>query len=160
VETLELLEELLLEYGGTVLLVSHDRAFVNNVVTSTLVFENEGRIAGYAGGYDDWLIQRPENESADKFQPASRKGKKKAGSSAGKKKMGYMEKRELEALPEQIEALENRQQELFETLSAQDFYKQSSDAIASVKTELAQVQAELDRAFVRWEELEGKSLKS
>ena len=155
VETLELLEELLLDYGGTVLLVSHDRAFVNNVVTSTLVFEGDGRIEGYAGGYDDWLIQRPAEALQKPDKPAARPGKKTAPpAKPTQKKLGYMEKRELEALPGQIESLEARQQELFQTMSDPDFYRQGGERIAGVKNELARVEKDLEDAFVRWEALE------
>lgn len=155
VETLELLEELLLDYSGTVLLVSHDRAFVNNVVTSTLVFEGDGRIEGYAGGYDDWLIQRPAEVVPKPDKPAAEPGKKTAPpAKPARRKLGYMEKRELEALPERIETLESRQQELFQTMSDPDFYRQDGDRIAGVKNELARVEQDLEDAFIRWEALE------
>jgi ATP-binding cassette subfamily F protein uup len=155
VETLELLEELLLEYSGTVLLVSHDRTFVNNVVTSTLVFEGPGRIEGYAGGYDDWLIQRPAEVTPKPDKPAPDKAKKiTVPVDPVRKKLGYMDKRELEALPGRIEALEARQQELFTTMSDPDFYRQDGERIAIVKNELAEVEKDLEAAFVRWEALE------
>jgi ATP-binding cassette subfamily F protein uup len=155
VETLELLEELLLDYKGTVLLVSHDRTFINNVVTSTLVFEKEGKIEGYAGGYDDWLVQRPEAGREPKIRSSLEKQAQKAvASTKSKKKLSYMEQRELDALPGQIEALERRQQKLFETLSAEDFYKQPGETIASVKNELSQVESDLEKAYERWEALE------
>jgi ATP-binding cassette subfamily F protein uup len=155
VETLELLEELLLDYSGTVLLVSHDRAFVNNVVTSTLVFEGDGRIEGYAGGYDDWLIQRPDQAASKPDKPSARRGKKAAlPAKPAPKKLGYMEKRELETLPGRIESLETRQQELFQTMSDPDFYRQDGERIAEVKNELTRVEKDLEDAFVRWEVLE------
>ena len=155
VETLELLEELLLDYSGTVLLVSHDRAFVNNVVTSTLVFEGDGRIEGYAGGYDDWLIQRPVEAAPKPDRPAAPRDKKTAPpAKPARKKLGYMEKRELEALPGRIESLETRQQELFQTMSDPDFYRQAGERIAGIKNELARVEKDLEAAFVRWEALE------
>jgi ATP-binding cassette subfamily F protein uup len=155
VETLELLEELLLDYSGTVLLVSHDRAFVNNVVTSTLVFEGDGRIEGYAGGYDDWLIQRPAEALQKPDKPAARRSKKTAPPpKPARKKLGYMEKRELEALPGRIESLEARQQELFQTMSDPEFFRQDGERIAGVKNELARVEKDLEDAFARWEALE------
>jgi ATP-binding cassette subfamily F protein uup len=155
VETLELLEALLLEYDGTVLVVSHDRAFINQVVTSTLVFEGDGRVQGYAGGYDDWLIQRPTASEAPAERPA-RSSEKRAVSPPvdAPKKLGYMQQRELAALPAKIEALEARQKELFRIMSDPDFYRDAGDAIAAVKQELAGVERELERAFARWETLE------
>jgi ATP-binding cassette subfamily F protein uup len=155
VETLELLEELLLDYAGTILLVSHDRAFINNVVTSTLVFEAPGRLEAYAGGYDDWLSQRPAIEATPPQSPTPAKGSRPGPTpSATRKKLGYMEQRELASLPATIEALEARQQELFETMSAVDFYRQEGDRIAAVKQDLAKVEQDLEQAFARWETLE------
>ncbi len=155
VETLELLEELLLGYSGTVLLVSHDRTFVNNVVTSTLVFEGLGQIEGYAGGYDDWLSQRREIAAPKTEKPSSGKAKKTVPSPATtQKKLGYMEKRELESLPGRIETLEARQQELFQIMSAADFYRQDGERITAVKHELERLEQELESAFIRWEDLE------
>jgi ABC transport system ATP-binding/permease protein len=155
VETLELLEALLLNYHGTVLLVSHDRTFINNVVTSTLVFEGPGRIQGYAGGYDDWLFQRPtgiapkpEKTQADKPPKAVRPQE------ASRKKLGYMQNRELASLPGRIETLEVRQQELFKIMSAPDFYRQDGESISAVKEELTQLEQDLEGAFARWQELE------
>ena len=157
VETLELLEELLLGYSGTVLLVSHDRTFVNNVVTSTLVFEGPGQIEAYAGGYDDWLTQRPEKDAPKPEKSLPGKSKKTASPPAApRKKIGYMEKRELESLPSRIENLEVRQQELFQIMSDPDFYRLDGERIAAVKNELAQVEDQLERAFDRWETLEAR----
>ena len=158
VETLELLEELLLEYRGTVLLVSHDRAFVNNVVTSTLVFEAPGRIVAFAGGYDDWLSQRVRIDQPDRKTSADHKAVPRENPSAGvPKKLGYMQQRELDALPGRIESLESRQEELFRFMSAEDFYHQDGQRIADAKRELAQVEQDLEKAFTRWEELEAFS---
>ena len=157
VETLELLEELLLEFAGTVLLVSHDRAFINNVVTSTLVFEGPGRIQGYAGGYDDWLTQRPAPAPDETPKRPDKKSVAPVRPAAdAPKKLGYMEKRELDALPGRIESLELRQEELFQVMSQPDFYRQESDQIAEVKSQLAQVEQELEQAFLRWEALEAR----
>jgi ABC transport system ATP-binding/permease protein len=155
VETLELLEELLLEFSGTVLLVSHDRTFINNVVTSTLVFEGPGRIEGYAGGYDDWLLQRPGKTLPAAEKPGSEKSKNKTPPpSAAPKKLGYMQQRELDALPGRIESLEARQQELFQIMSAPEFYRREVERIAALKQELDQVEQALEKAFARWEVLE------
>jgi len=153
-ETLELLEELIFEYQGTLLLVSHDRAFLNNVVTSTIVFEGNGQVVEYIGGYDDWLSQRPqgaterlpEKNGPKKAQPKPR--------SRPSQKLGYMQKREMQDLPQKIEALESKQKELFAILSDPLFYKTEKDEIARVKSDLDRVEGEIETAYRRWEELE------
>ena len=150
VETLELLEELLFQYKGTLLLVSHDRAFLNNVVTSTLVFEGEGRITAYAGGYDDWLSQKPVPAATvkeEKTKPEKRK-------SSQDKRLGYMEKRELETLPQLIDQLETEQENLYAVVSEPLFYKKEKEEIAAVKARMEQVASEIDRAYMRWEWLD------
>jgi ATP-binding cassette subfamily F protein uup len=152
VETLELLEELLLNYDGTLLLVSHDRAFLNNVVTGTLAFEGEGVIGQYPGGYDDWLDQRPEPE---KEAPKNRNKKPSHPKAAKVRKLGYMEKRELDALPKKIEALEAEQQELFTAVSDPEFHKKTHTEIATLQSSLKAVEAEISGAYERWEILEG-----
>ncbi len=156
VETLELLEERLLDFHGTVILVSHDRSFINNVVTSTLVFEGPGQVEGYAGGYDDWIAQRTVAPQAITKRSTTKRSKK-APANDRPKRLGYMEKRELAGLPEKIECLETRQNELFAFMSDPDFYKQDKDRIATVKDELAQVERELEDAFDRWEELDARA---
>ncbi|MEE8415663.1 MAG: ATP-binding cassette domain-containing protein [Desulfobacterales bacterium] len=152
-ETLELLEELLVDYKGTLLLVSHDRTFLNNVVTSTLAFEGDGRIVEYAGGYDDWLVQRSEAEVPPPEKKAGRKNSQRP-KPAKKSKLGFMEKRELKDLPQKIDALESEQQELYETLSDPLFYKKTKEAIRKVKTRLNEVDHGIDAAYRRWEALE------
>lgn len=153
VETLELLEELLLDYSGTLLLVSHDRAFINNVVTSSLVFEGNGRVREYAGGYDDWLAQRPAAPSDEK--PAAAKEKKSRPTAAkAAKKLSYKEERELEALPGLIEAMEAEQQSLFDAMAAPDFYQQQAAEITRIQTRLAELEQSLSLGYARWEELE------
>ncbi len=156
VETLELLEELLLDYQGTLLLVSHDRAFLNSVVTSTLVFEGEGRVAEYVGGYDDWLRQRPAAErtvakphkAATIAAPAVEKKETK------KAKLSYKEKRELEQLPDRIAELEAEQDTLQQQMADPGFYQQQSgEAIAQATERLEQLGSELEQAYERWEEL-------
>ena len=155
-ETLELLEELLLEYPGTLLLVSHDRSLLNNVVTSTLVFEGNGRVIEYAGGYDDWLVQRPEKENAPK--PTKNDGKKKPQKPETRKpaKLGYMQQRELTELPHKIDALESEQKELYAIMSDPLFYKKEKNEIARVKANLERVEKEIEAAYFRWEGLENK----
>ena len=156
-ETLELLEELLADFSGTVILVSHDRAFIDNVVTSTLVFEEGGNIQGYAGGYEDWLTQRPQPAQSEAPKTSTPKPSVAAKSPAAKtKKLGYMEKRELESLPARIEELEARQKALFEVMSAPDFYRQDSGHIATIKEELNRLEKDLEASYVRWEILEAK----
>jgi ATP-binding cassette subfamily F protein uup len=153
-ETLELLEELLVDYKGTLLLVSHDRTFLNNVVTSTLVFEGDGRIVEYAGGYDDWLVQRPEVKQAP--MPAKKVDRKnrERPKPAKKIKLGFKEKRELKDLPQQIETLESEQQKLYATLSDPRFYKKPKEEIRNVKTCLKDVEHNIETAYRRWEALE------
>jgi ATP-binding cassette subfamily F protein uup len=150
-ETLQLLEELLVEYSGTLLLVSHDRAFLNNVVTSTLVFEGEGRVKEFAGGYDDWLRQRPTVVSATVSNPASRA---EAPSPARPRKLSYRDQQELDRLPGLIEALETEQAELHRQMSDPAFFKRSGPEIAAATTRLTTLAAELATAFARWESLD------
>jgi ABC transport system ATP-binding/permease protein len=158
VETLELLEEVLLDYQGTLLLVSHDRAFLNNVVTRTLVFEGEGRVTAYAGGYDDWLVQRPRVAAgAGEAGTTERKpGPKNVPDFSGSKKhkRTFTEEYELIELPAKIEALEAEQQALFDAMATEDFYKQSKADITALRERLESVEAALKSAFARWEELE------
>jgi ATP-binding cassette subfamily F protein uup len=151
VETLELLEERLLDYTGTLLLVSHDRAFINNVVTSTLVFEGDGKINEYVGGYDDWLRQRqPEKK------PAVNKQEKTAERQPQRsRKLGYKEQRELDGLPAVIEQLENEQQALHTQMADPAFFKQDGEVIAQGQARLLEVEQALEQAYARWEELEG-----
>lgn len=159
IETLELLEELLLDYKGTLLLVSHDREFINNVVTSTMVFNGTGVIEEYVGGYEDWLRQRPEpsqeiseDVKSDKLTaPAS---SNKEPQESGKKKLSYKLQRELESLPKQIETLEGEIGAITQLLADNDFYSQPKDVIAAKQQELTQLQQSLEVCFQRWEELE------
>ncbi|MES9960096.1 MAG: ATP-binding cassette domain-containing protein [Sedimenticola sp.] len=152
-ETLELLEELLLEYQGTLLLVSHDRAFLNNVVTSCLVFEGEGRVNEYVGGYDDWLRQRqPVIEEKPVSKPQSAPKAEKPRSKP--RKLSYKDQRELEALPKRIEELETRLDELQNRMADPAFYQQEGGVIAEAKASMETLEAELSEAFERWESLE------
>ncbi len=158
VETLELLEDLLLQYSGTVLLVSHDRAFFNNVVTSTYVFEDNGVIGKYVGGYDDWLRQRPQPaciETKPETPPARRKIKHRQASTV--KKLSFKEKHELESLPAQIETLETEQQTIYAQLADPVFYKESGAAVSGAKNRMEQIEHELPLMYARWETLEDRS---
>jgi len=153
-ETLELLEELIFEYQGTLLLVSHDRAFLNNVVTSTIVFEGNGQAIEYVGGYDDWLSQRPQGATeqlSEKNGPKKARPKPKTRPS---QKLGYMQQREMQELPQKIEALESKQKELFAILSDPLFYKKEKEEIAGVKADFERVEGEIEDTYHRWEELE------
>ncbi|WP_133498812.1 ATP-binding cassette domain-containing protein [Cognatilysobacter terrigena] len=157
VETLELLEELLGDYAGTLLLVSHDRDFLDNVVTSTLVMEGDGRVGDYVGGYTDWLRQKPTLESRG-VKPEASKAAPVASTSAvapAKRKLSYKETRELEALPGRIETLEGDVARLTGALSDPSFYTRDAAAITAHNAELARAQAELDAAYARWSELDG-----
>ncbi len=161
-ETLSLLEERLLSYSGTILLVSHDRAFLDNVVTSTLVFENDGWLREYVGGYDDWLRERretavPEEPRAPKKaeQPAKAIPPARAKPSRATRKLSFKETRELESLPHRIEALEAEQTEIIAALSSSEFYAGSDSAqVASTSARLGTLHVELDEAYSRWAELE------
>jgi len=162
VETLELLEDLLLNFNGTIILVSHDRAFLNNVVTSTFVIDETGHVHDYVGNYDDAMRQR-EAESLNKIksQPSNlsnEKIKKKNKSLAEKKpeKLSYKDQRELQDLPVRIEQLETALETLHQQLADPEFYKSTPEFIAQTNDQLGQYQHELDQAFKRWEVLENK----
>ena len=153
IETLELLEELLMDYSGTLILVSHDRAFLNNVVTSTIVLEGEGEVNEYPGGYDDWLSQR---KSVALIGPEKRKNvaTEKAEKPRSPGKLSNKETRELEALPAKIEELEWEQKKLCDLLADPDFYKREPQEIAEARARSESVAVELVEAYRRWEELE------
>ncbi len=159
-ETLELLEDLLMEFQGTLLLISHDREFLNNVVTSTVVFEGEGRWTEYAGGYDDWVRQSgaARQSRVDKAEPKKREGspdgKNGRKSPARPKKLTFKESRELEALPPMIETLEAEKAALFAELETPDFYRKKGDAVAQTNKRVSEVTAQIEAAYARWEELE------
>ena len=156
-ETLEILEEKLVDYQGTLLLVSHDREFLDNVVTSVLVFEGEGRVGEYVGGYADWLAlsERNKKNEAEAVKAADAAAKQEKNKSAPSKKLSYKEQRELEQLPERIEQLEARQAELTEVIGDPAFYKQAQESIAATLADLQAVEAELALAYKRWDELDG-----
>ncbi len=158
-ETLDLLEDLLVEYQGTLLVVSHDRDFLDNVVTSTLVFEGEGRIAEYIGGYSDWMKEK-EKRAKQQAEDGIRAAADGAGAPAPResnerrRKLNNKEQRELETLPVTIEILEKEQTELTAKLADPDFYKNESAKFAQVKSRLDAIEREHATAFARWEELE------
>jgi ATP-binding cassette subfamily F protein uup len=174
-ETLELLEQLLIEYRGTLLLVSHDRALLNNVVDRTLALREGGRVGKYAGGYDDWLWQRAQQEDLQRAQRESQQREKPeeegAVRSAAKRaarpqpdqtvsgqpqprKLSFDERRELEALPGKIEALEREQQQLYERLSDPTLYQERGADVARIQARLAELDEALEADYERWAYLE------
>ena len=154
-DTLELLEEMLMEYKGTVLLVSHDREFLNNIVTSTIVFEGDGRLAEYVGGYDDWLRQRTISSAGETEET---KKKEKPEKSRPRRKrlrtLTFNEKKQIAALPARIESMEAERAGLYETLAAPDFYRQDGSSIPTIKARIAELDKEIPAAYERWELLE------
>ena len=162
VETLDLLEDLLVEYQGTLLLVSHDREFLDNVVTSTLVFEGDGQLSEYVGGYTDWVAQggrvKPtEPVAAAKPAPAPAAPKPKQTKS---RKITQKELRELEALPKRIEELETAQAEITTKLADPAFYQSAPAEVPVAKQRLEAIEQEVATAFARWEELEALRIAS
>jgi ATP-binding cassette subfamily F protein uup len=158
-ETLDLLEEMVAEYAGTLLLVSHDRAFLDNVVTSTLVFEGDGRVNEYVGGYSDWLRQRraiavaAKTPSPRSAQPQSAPAVR--GSAAAKtRKLSYKDQRELDAMPAAIQRLEAEQAELAAAIGDPELFRRDPAAANAAVQRLQSVQQELEAAFARWEALE------
>ena len=159
IESLELLEQTLQEYAGTLLLVSHDRTFLDNVVTQTLVAEGEGRWSEYVGGYADWLRQRP----APVAEPRTEKAPPKVPAALAPKarvKMTFKERRELDALPDEIAALEAEQQALIARMSGADYFRESVERIRSDRTRATEIEALLLAKFSRWEVLEQIAGKS
>ncbi len=154
IETLELLEELLVDYPGTLLLVSHDRAFLDNVVTSTLVFEGDGRVQEYAGGYTDWLRQRAKPEPIEP-KPAARAARAPAAKPRAAKR-SFKDARELEQAPARIDALEAEQAELEARVSEPAFYKSEPAEQARALERLAALAGEIERAYARCDELESQ----
>ena len=153
-ETLEMLEQRLVGFGGTILVVSHDREFLNNVVTSSLVFE-AGNVKEYVGGYDDWIRQRPEPILESIVEKPKVKAKPKSQSKTEQpRKLKFKEKQELEQLPQLIEDLESKIGEIHRSIADPSFYQQSSEIIASEQARLNEMQQQLDQSYARWEELE------
>jgi ATP-binding cassette subfamily F protein uup len=168
IETLEILEDLLLDYPGTLLLVSHDRAFLNNLVTSTLVLDGHGQISEYVGGYDDWQKQ---TQTSDLDKPEEKNTSRKQSVetlplSDAPRKLSYKEQRAFEArklelaeLPRRIEMLEFEQHQLTHAMADPSFYHQDNAEIAMAANRLKKLEEELARAFERWEKLEQIQLK-
>jgi ATP-binding cassette subfamily F protein uup len=162
IDTLELLEAHLIEWPGTLLLVSHDRAFIDNVVTSTLVFEGNGHVQEYVGGYDDWLRQRPlqsinESEAGANLPLSKGPDVQHGPATARSKKPSYREQQELEQLPGRIEELEAEQERLNLAAADPSFYKEPGESIRQTLARLEAVQNELLEAYTRWDELDSRS---
>jgi ATP-binding cassette subfamily F protein uup len=157
IESLELLEATLQGYPGTLVLVSHDRRFLDNVVTQTLVAEGEGRWQEYAGGYSDWLVQRPAvasptaKRTATPSQPAPVRERRE------RVKLSFREQRELEALPAEIEALEREQRALNERMAAPDYHREGVEALKADRARAVTLEHELAARFERWGELDAKA---
>jgi ATP-binding cassette subfamily F protein uup len=164
-ETLELLEAQLVDWPGTLLLVSHDRAFLDNVVTSTFVFEGAGRVQEYVGGYEDWVRQRTGEGRSTKYEVGNPKSEIRNPKSTirnpqsairNAKRLSYMEQRELDALPARIEALEGEQRAVSAQIAGPDFYKETAEAIAAALARAAALEHELTAAYARWDALESR----
>ncbi|MGB5440557.1 MAG: ATP-binding cassette domain-containing protein, partial [Gammaproteobacteria bacterium] len=157
VETLELLEELLMDYQGTLILVSHDRAFLDNVVTRSLVFEGDGRVAEYVGGYTDWLRQKKAAVKTARQDALIKQAPAAKATVSKPVKLSYKAQRELEALPVRIEALEAEQALLQEAVSDSAFYQQPAEEISVTLARLESIALELEQGYARWEGLEAQA---
>ncbi|HIQ07000.1 MAG TPA: ATP-binding cassette domain-containing protein [Thiotrichaceae bacterium] len=158
IETLELLEELLLDYTGTLLLISHDRNFVDHIATNTIAFEGT-QIANYIGGYEDWVRQRQEKQKSKPTNKVKKPQKKatKPKDTEKESQLSYKERLELEALPAKIETLETQAKVIQAAMATADFYQQSQNEIKQAKGYLAKCEAELEQCYEDWEELERKA---
>jgi ATP-binding cassette subfamily F protein uup len=158
IETLEVLEQKLVEFGGTLIVVSHDREFLDNVVTSTIVFEKDGKTQEYVGGYSDWLRRGHELAETDDPFGLTADARKQAHAERRKQqkpnKLSYKDQRELDQLPGEIETIEASIAELQQLVSAPDFYAQEQDVVQEKLTELAETEALLEQRVERWSELE------
>jgi ATP-binding cassette subfamily F protein uup len=161
-ESLEILEERLVEYEGTLLVVSHDRAFLNNVVTSMIVFEPDG-IREYVGGYDDWLRQTKSHQENQRTASPATKGSVTSASNPktpvekpASQKLSYKEKQELESLPNKIQQIESQQAELHARMSAEDYYKQPASELSADAQRMESLDSQLLQAYERLESLEAR----
>jgi ATP-binding cassette subfamily F protein uup len=161
IETLELLEQVLVDWSGTLLLVSHDRTFLDHVVTSLLVFEGHGRVQEYTGGYEDWVRQRVVPAAARAAAGEARQSPDAKESRRDERpvsaKLSYREQQELEALPGRIEALEIEQRGLFDRSAHEDFYKETGATINATLARIAEIGAEIDSLYERWGRLDTRS---
>ncbi len=160
-ETLELLEDLLLNFDGALLLVSHDRELLNNVVDATLALQGDGRVGQYAGGYDDWVRQRPSRDAKPGAPERAALAPTRARETASRTaKLTYKERQELDALPARIESLEAEQAQLFAEMADPAVYQSGGDEVTRRTARLAEVEQLLGELYARWEELEGKPVAS
>jgi ATP-binding cassette subfamily F protein uup len=150
VETLELLEEMLVDYTGTLILISHDRTFLNNVVGSTIVMDGDGVINQYAGGYDDYLLQKQEN--LNKKEKTKAKPKTQVKTINNQKKLSYKQQQELKQLPDKIEKTEIEIGEIQLQLADPEFFQQPESQDALIR--LARLEADLERYYDKWSKLE------
>ena len=154
-ETLELLEEMVANYAGTLLLVSHDRAFLDNVVTSTLVFEGGAQVNEYVGGYSDWLRQRKSSAPAKPRAPAAAPA---ASARTKARRLSYKEQRDLEAMPEKIQRLEAEQLQLQTAIADPNLFKDDLARGTAALQRLQSLAAELENAYSVWDALESRAL--
>jgi len=156
IDSLELLETMLVDYTGTLLLVSHDRAFLDNVVTQTIAAEGGARWREYVGGYSDWLRQRPQPASRE---PAARSAPAASlpAAAAARRKLSFKEQRELEALPGEIEKLEAEQQSLTAKMSGADYHRMAPDEMRRDGERAVEIEALLAERMERWVELEERT---
>lgn len=163
IETLELLEELLSQFSGTLLLVSHDRAFLDNIVTRTFAFEGNGKVGDYVGGYQDWLLQKPAETDLEKQKNNKRpeqlvnKAINQNATQASEAKttgLDYNQRKELSKIPAKVEKLEQQQQKLFDQMAKDGFYDQAPSDIEKTTSKLESIKQELEQLYFRWEELE------
>lgn len=155
-ETLELLEQLLMDYSGTLILVSHDRTFLNNVVGSTIAFEGEGKVYEYIGGYDDWLRQRRQETTKPVAAEVKTETIKATATAKKPTKLSYKLQRELDQLPDKIEALEADIAEIQQQMASPEFYQKPQDEVTETSNKLKQLEQELEDSIARWEELEAQ----
>ena len=158
IETLELLEEQLLEWSGTLLLVTHDRVFMDHVVTTTCAFEGQGTVREYVGGYADWERQRHQSVPPTAARKDSEPRTKSTQSPAigGGRKLSYKEQQELLALPGRIEAMERELEVLNAKVTSADFYKETADSIHTSLARVETLQQEILDAYARWDELDAR----
>ena len=158
IETLELLEELLAQYDGTLFLVSHDRAFLDNVVTQVIAFEGDGKLMEYVGGYEDWV--RVKKFAAGQKTPVAAPAKPAAKAVAEKPKVSskrsFKEQKELDEMPNRIEVLEREQEEITAALGAGALFRDNPAHARQLQQRAAEIEAELLQLMARWEELEGR----
>jgi ATP-binding cassette subfamily F protein uup len=158
IETLELLESYLVDWPGTLLLVSHDRAFIDHVVTSTLVFENDGQVQEFVGGYEDWLRQKsqPGVPTVNREIPSAVKSRV-TGDARSRKKLSFKERREMDDLPVHIERMEAEQEQLRTTIASPEFYKEPPDVITRALARIDELKDSLHDAYARWDDLDSRS---